>query len=207
MAMKRVTARQASASAGAGGTVAGRYELEEELARGGVGRVYRARDRASGRLVALKRLLRNEHARSAPLLALFEREYRTLRGLKHPRIIEVYDYGVDPHSAYYTMELLAGTDLGKLAPLPYRQACAYLRDVASSLALLHSRKLLHRDVSPHNVRVTENGRCKLIDFGALMGFGVPSHIVGTPPCIPPEALRGAPLDLRGDLYALGATAY
>jgi hypothetical protein len=57
------------------------------------------------------------------------------------------------------------------------------------------------------VRVGDGGRCKLIDFGALMGFGVASHIVGTPPCIPPEALRGAPLDQRADLYSLGATAY
>ena len=205
--MERVGARRADAAAGSvRATVAGRYELQEELARGGVGRVYRARDRSTGHDVALKRLLSGAQSRG-PLLALFEREYHTLRSLKHPRIIEVYDYGVDRDGAYYTMELLSGTDLGKLAPLPYQQACAYLRDVASSLALLHARRLLHRDVSPQNVRVTEGGRCKLIDFGALMGFGVASHIVGTPPCIPPEALRGAPLDQRADLYALGATAY
>src|SRR5690348_8880098 len=126
--MERVAARRAEAAAdGVGALVAGRYELLEQLARGGVGRVYRARDRSSGRDVALKRLL-SSHDTRGPILALFEREYRTLHSLKHPRIIEVYDYGVDAGGAYYTMELLSGTDLGKLAPLPYQQACAYLRD-------------------------------------------------------------------------------
>jgi tetratricopeptide (TPR) repeat protein len=192
--------------AAAEATVAGRYAVEAELARGGMGRVYRARDLSTGAQVALKRLRGGARANSA-LLGLFEREYRTLRGLKHPRIIDVYEYGVDRGGAYYTMELLAGTDLAKLAPQPYQQACAYLRDVASSLALLHARRLLHRDVSPHNVRVTEAGRCKLLDFGALTGFGIADQVVGTPPCIPPEAVRGAPLDQRADLYALGATAY
>jgi hypothetical protein len=192
--------------AGVGSTsakVAGRYALETRLARGGMGSVYSALDASTGQRVAFKRLTTS----SRLTVALFEREYRILRSLRHPRIIEVYDYGVDDEGAYFAMELLPGSDLFALAPVPYVQACAYLRDVASSLALLHARRFLHRDVSPRNVRVTEDGRCKLIDFGALMSFGVPSHIVGTPPCTPPEALRGAPLDQRADLYGLGATAY
>jgi hypothetical protein len=183
--------------------VAGRYALETRLARGGMGSVYSALDASSGQRVAFKRL----STTSRVMVALFEREYRILRSLRHPRIIEVYDYGVDDDGAYYTMELLPGSDLHALAPVSHVQACAYLRDVASSLALLHARRFLHRDVSPRNVRVTEDGRCKLIDFGALMSFGVASHIVGTPPCTPPEAVRGASLDQRADLYALGATAY
>jgi hypothetical protein len=204
--MERGAVRHARHDDAIGAIVAGRYRVDQELARGGVGQVFRAHDLSTDRPVALKRLQGGARPKSA-LLALFEREYRTLHSLKHPRIIEVYDYGIDAGGAYYTMELLPGTDLGKLAPLPYRQACAYLRDVASSLALLHARRLLHRDISPHNVRVTDRDRCKLIDFGALMGFGVASHVVGTPPCIAPEAVRGAPLDQRTDLYALGATAY
>ena len=182
-----------------------RYQLKGELARGGMGVVHRAVDLVTGREVALKRLL--ERSERGNVLALFEREFRTLRSLRHPRIIEVYDYGVADGAAYYTMELLSGTDLGKLAPLPYRQACAHLRDLASSLALLQARRLVHRDVSPRNARVTADGRCKLLDFGALTGFGVPTQVVGTPPCIPPEVVRGAALDQRADLYSLGATAY
>jgi hypothetical protein len=82
-----------------------------------------------------------------------------------------------------------------------------LRDVASSLGLLHARRLLHRDLSPRNVRITSDGRAKLIDFGGLASFGKHSTVVGTPPCVPPEALTGAPLDQRADLYSLGALAY
>ena len=105
------------------------------------------------------------------------------------------------------MELLAGLDMRKAAPLPYRDACRYLRDVATSLALLHARRLLHRDLSPGNVRTTDDGHCKLIDFGALAAFGASHLVVGTPPVVPPEALAGAPLDQRSDLYSLGALAY
>jgi hypothetical protein len=130
-----------------------------------------------------------------------------LAGIDHPRILRVFEYGVDEVGPYYTMELVAGEDLHKRAPIDYREACRYLRDVAASLALLHARRLLHRDLSPRNVRVTPEGHCKLLDFGALSGFGPSNVIVGTPPSIAPEAAVGAPLDQRTDLYSLGALAY
>ena len=186
--------------------VANRYVVKEELASGGMGIVYRVLDRSTGEDRALKRL--NREAVSQPfLVAAFEREYQVLAGLAHPRIIRVFDYGVDEIGAYYTMELLEGQDMRKAAPLPYREACALLRDVATSLALLHARRLIHRDLSPANVRMTPDGHCKLIDFGALASFGSSRLVVGTPPAIPPEALKGAPLDQRADLYGLGALAY
>ncbi len=193
-------------SATPGELVAGRYQLQRELARGGVGVVYRAIDVSTQQEVALKRLL-DSAAHSARITALFEREYHTLARMKHPRIVEVFDYGIDKHGPYYTMELLDGRDLGELAPIPYREACRYLRDVASSLALLHTRNRLHRDLSPRNVRITSDNRCKLLDFGTMAGFGVAEEIVGTPPMVPPEALRGTGLDHRSDLYSLGALAY
>jgi hypothetical protein len=186
--------------------VAGRYRLTRALARGGMGEVFAAVDQSSGASIALKRLLAQPEQRKL-FEAHFMREYHALSELRHPRIIAVYDYGVDRGTPYYTMELLDGQDLGKLSPLPYREACLYLRDVASSLALLHARRLLHRDVSPRNVRRTGDGRCKLLDFGAMVPFGVPPNVTGTPPCIAPEALQGAPLDQRSDLYSLGALAY
>jgi serine/threonine protein kinase len=105
------------------------------------------------------------------------------------------------------MELLEGHDMRRAAPLLFRKACLYLRDIATSLALLHGRRLLHRDLSPSNVRLTIDGHCKLLDFGALVPFGVASNIVGTPPLIAPEAVHGGALDQRTDLYALGALAY
>ncbi|HKP60444.1 MAG TPA: protein kinase [Polyangiales bacterium] len=186
--------------------VAGRYRLHQKLARGGMGEVFAAVDQSSGASIALKRLLSDSQQRRT-LEVHFMREYHALSELRHPRIIEVYDYGIDRGAPFYTMELLDGEDLGKLSPLPYRDACRYLRDVASSLALLHARRLLHRDLSPRNVRRTSDGRCKLLDFGAMVPFGVPPNLTGTPPCIAPEALQGAPLDQRSDLYSLGALAY
>src|SRR5689334_19606842 len=165
----------------------GRFRIESELARGGMGTVYAAVDTSSGQRLALKRLSAGAQPRMA---MLFEREFHVLSSLKHPRIIDVYDFGVDAEGPYYTMELLEGADLRELSPLPVDQACRYMRDVASSLALLHARRLLHRDVSPRNVRTVNGGGCKLIDFGALMSFGASEDLVGTPPAIPPEALSG-----------------
>ncbi len=186
--------------------MASRYVVKEELAAGGMGVVYRVLDRSTGEERALKRM--NRDAASQPFLVdAFEREYQVLAGLDHPRIIRVFDYGVDEVGPFYAMELLEGQDMRKAAPLPYREACALLRDVATSLGLLHARRLIHRDLSPANVRMTPDGHCKLIDFGALASFGSSRLVVGTPPAIPPEALKGASLDQRADLYALGALAY
>ncbi|HEX6243565.1 MAG TPA: serine/threonine-protein kinase, partial [Polyangiales bacterium] len=187
--------------------VAGRYDVGEVLASGGVGTVHTGFDRLAQRPVAYKRLLPASDAARPRLTALFRREYNTLTHLTHPNIVEVYDYGFDSTGPYYTMELLSGSDLTKLAPLPVRDACRVLRDVASALALIHARRFVHRDVSPNNVRLTADGRAKLIDFGGLSAFGVPSEIVGTPAFTAPESLAGAALDQRTDLYALGALAY
>jgi len=186
--------------------VADRYWLDELLGRGGMASVYRVFDDATNRHVALK-LLKKEASESPHLSALFEREFYTLVHLAHPRIIEVYDFGVDSRGAYYTMELLDGQDLRSLAPLDWKSACKLLRDVASSLALIHSRRLVHRDISSRNVRCTREGRAKLIDFGAMVPFGNPAKVIGTPAFIAPEALNHQPLDQRTDLYSLGALAY
>jgi hypothetical protein len=187
-----------------GDLIGGIYAIEAELGRGGMGAVYRVRDTRSGQKLALKRI--HQKPGSTPAL-LFEREYFTLSELAHPRIIEVYDYGVDAVGAYYTMELLDGTDLREKRNLPVPEVCALLCDVASSLAILHSRGLLHRDVSPRNVRCTADGRAKLIDFGAMAPMGINHEIVGTPPCMAPETLQLQALDGRADLYALGTVAY
>jgi hypothetical protein len=171
-----------------------------------MGAVYRVLDRVTGEECALKRV-RSGAANERFLLEAFEREYHVLATLDHPRIIRVFDYGVDDFGPYYTMELLEGADMRKASPLPYAEACLCLRDVATSLALLHARRLLHRDLSPGNVRMTKDGHCKLLDFGALAAFGHSHVVVGTPPVVPPEAFGRAPLDQRTDLYSLGALAY
>ena len=184
-----------------------RYSLDEVIGRGGTAEVYRARDEKTGQVVALKRALPAAPALAARRRLLLEREYYTLAQLAHPRIIEVYAYGIDEAGAYYTMELLAGEDFATPRKLAWQDACALLLDVASSLAILHSRGLLHRDVSARNVRRGRDGRVKLLDFGALSSMGTSLEVAGTPPYVPPEALQMQVLDARADLFALGALAY
>src|SRR5689334_14714020 len=146
---------------------AARYTVLERLASGGMGTVYRVLDRVAGEERVLKRVRvdgSDENpgsARSLYFVAAFEREYQVLRTLDHPRIIRVFDYGIDEEGPFYTMELLDGQDMRGMAPMPYRTACSCLRDVATSLVLLHARRLVHRDLSPGNVRITSDGRCKL----------------------------------------------
>jgi hypothetical protein len=197
-----------AASGAAPQRIAGRYEVGEELGRGGMARVLRVKDATSGRDLALKQLLaQNDEARTREAATLFEREFHTLAQLSHPRVIEVYDYGVDEAGPYYTMELLDGGDLRERSPLPWREACELLYDVCSSLALLHSRRLVHRDVSPRNVRCTHAGHAKLIDFGAMVPMASGAPLVGTPPFVAPEVVHGSMLDARTDLFSLGATLY
>jgi hypothetical protein len=188
--------------------IADRYVIEAPLGTGGMGAVYRAFDNAEQRTVALKRLRNAADSPNPPLLrALFEREFHTLVRLKHPHIVAVHDYGVHEGWPFYTMALLEGEDLEQLAPLPYREVCRLMRDVASALAFLHAQRLVHRDVNPRNVRCSAAGRAMLLDFGALSAFGVASELVGAPMCIAPESFHRAPLDQRTDLFALGALAY
>lgn len=189
------------------GLFGGRYSLQEQIGRGGTAEVYRAVDTQTGRAVALKRCLPAAEADTQRRRSQLEREFHTLAQLAHPRIIEVYEYGLDGDDAYYTMELLDGGDLSGQGQWPWQRACSLLADVASSLSILHSRGLLHRDISARNVRRGSDQRVKLIDFGLLASTGTALEAVGTPPYVPPEALQMQVLDARADLFSLGALAY
>ncbi len=187
-----------------------RYRLDEVIGSGGMGVVQRAFDNYNKQYVAIKRLLFDEKAsdeKRRETRVLFEREYHTLAQLTHPSIIKVYDYGIDAGGGYYTMELLEGESLRDRAPLHWQQACALMRDVASSLAIIHSRRLVHRDITPNNIYCTADRRAKLIDFGAMTPMGVAEHLAGTAPFMPPEAIQRQPLDGRTDLFSLGASLY
>jgi hypothetical protein len=186
--------------------IAQRYQVIKRLGRGGVAVVYEVLDTARDRVVALKRPIQRASPDN-PLTMLFQREFETLSQLVHPRIIEVYDYQTDELGPYYTMELLSGGDLRQRAPMPWREVCRSLCDVCSALALLHSRRFVHRDLTPLNVRCTADGRAKLFDFGAMVQFGRTKHVVGTPPFIAPEAIHSQAVDGQTDLFSLGATLY
>jgi serine/threonine-protein kinase len=191
----------------AAGVIGGRFVIEAALGRGGMAAVYRVKDATTGRRVALKRVWADDKKKAAKRNALLEREFHTLSHLRHPRIIDVYDFGVDADGPYYTMELLDGADLDAIGRVPWQDACAFLRDIASSLAIIHSRGLIHRDVSSRNVRRTADGRAKLIDFGGMVSMGATNDVIGTPPFMAPEVLQMQALDARADLFSVGALGY
>ncbi|MFT3926655.1 MAG: protein kinase [Myxococcales bacterium] len=188
----------------AGALIDGRYRVEGRLGAGGMGVVYAVGDEGTGQRVALKQL---SSGAGREAQELFEQEYRVLAGLRHARIVRAYDFGVDRGAPYYTMTLLSGGDLSAAPPMPWRQVCATLRDVASVLGVLHARRMVHRDISPRNLWRTLDGRIQLLDFGAMADFGVQSTRIGTAPFMPPEAVKSEALDGRSDLYALGALGY
>lgn len=188
--------------------IANRYRIEETLGQGGMAVVYKVTDTSKHHEVALKRPLIKQAGRLPESVErLFENEFHTLAQLAHPRVVEVYDYGVDDSIPFYTMELLGGGDLKSLAPMPWEKACLLLRDVCSVLSLLHSRKQVHRDVSTRNIRCTSDDKAKLFDFGSLRPMGPSKKLIGTPPFTAPEAVNSLSLEERTDLYSLGATAY
>src|SRR5688572_16258874 len=135
-------AKAAGAGEAPAPSIHARYAIVRELGRGGVGAVYAARELATGRMVALKTL----EVVTETTQKLFEREYHVLASLSHPSVIRVFDYGfTDDGKRYYTMEVLPGSDIVEMAPVPWREACLHLRRIAASLSLLHCRRLLHRD--------------------------------------------------------------
>src|SRR5690349_10543219 len=171
-----------------------RYLARNVLGQGGMGTVYRAFDLERREEVALKRLrLRADPEANRRRLLAFEREYQALAQLHHPSIVAAYDYGVDRLGAYYTMELLSGSSLHERSEsgrVDWKLLCSWLRDVASALATLHARRLVHRDVTPRNIHCSRaahqaTSRATLIDFGALSNTERIATIVGTPPFLPP----------------------
>lgn len=198
-----------SPAPGATRSISGRYQVHEAVGQGAMGTVWRVFDTVTRRFVALKMLTpqRGTGPVAERLVLWFRREFSVIAGLRHPGIVEAYDYGVANGVPYYTMELLDGSDLREVEQIDVAQGAAIVRDVASALAFLHARRLVHRDIKPRNVRRTADGRAKLIDFGIVANMGTLGDVAGTPMSLAPEALRGLPLDGRADLFALGSLAY
>ena len=189
--------------------VAERYRVEDVLGRGGMGTVYRVHDERTGDLLALKRLALGSNDNSnAERVALFQREYHVLAQLAHPNVVKALDFGIDGDVPYYTMELLsAAEDLRSLSPLPWQRCAEILLELCSVLSVIHSRGLVHRDVTPRNVLIDPDGHCKLIDFGAMAQSGHCERVVGTPPYLAPELVQRQHVDGRSDIFALGGVAY
>ncbi|MBN1654828.1 MAG: protein kinase [Deltaproteobacteria bacterium] len=188
--------------------IAHRYQVEKTLGKGGMAVVYQVIDTVTAKRVALKRLLAKEQDEyNREITRLFEYEFHALAQLAHPRVIEVYAYGKDDATPYYTMELLDGGDLRQLSPISWKEACSLMIDVCSALGLLHSRRQIHRDLTPLNIRCTKDHKAKLIDFGALTPMGPCKRLIGTPAFTAPEVVLLQNMDARTDLYSLGASFY
>jgi len=202
----------------------GNYLIEKELGSGGMGRVYRARHALIRRPTAVK-VMRPETTGSSDALARFEREVQLSATLTHPNTITIYDFGrADPVTFYYAMEYLDGLDLKRLVerfgPLSPERAVYVLRQACASLAEAHGRGIVHRDVKPSNIFLTERGG--LYDFVKVLDFGLArdvrespdarltaaGQVFGTPSFIAPEALTEEHgVDERSDVYCLGAVAF
>lgn len=195
----------------------GDYELLEEIARGGMGVVYRARQTSLKRTVAIKVLLAGQFADPTALMR-FRREAEAAASLSHPNIVAIYDIGEQQGKAYFSMELIEGRSLDKITrekPLPARQAAELLKTIAEAVHFAHRRGLLHRDLKPSNVVVDEFGQPHITDFGLakLGGAGadltLTGQVLGTPSFMPPEQAdpkRGETTP-ASDVYALGAVLY
>ena len=196
-------------------TQLGPYTIEAELGRGGMGVVYRARDGRSGKLVALKTLL---DTRAPPdLLTRFEREGTVLAGVEHPNLVRVLEVHVQPPRPYLAFEYVLGENLKQRVeregPLPWEEAARVVGELAKGVAALHEREVLHRDVKPENVLLSE-GAVKLADYGLLKAVdresltrtGAP---VGTPEFMSPEqtGVRKGGYAPATDVYGLAATLY
>jgi eukaryotic-like serine/threonine-protein kinase len=198
------------------GLVAGRYRLDDRIAAGGMGEVWRAVDTVLDRLVAVK-LLRAEYAGHSETLARFRAEARHAASLSHPGIAQVYDYGETGHGhpPYLVMELVDGPALtGLLArgPLDAATAMDVIAQVAGALHAAHSAGLVHRDIKPGNLLVGPGGHVKITDFGIAHAAGSApitraGTLIGTPAYLAPERLAGTPATPSSDLYSLGIVAW
>jgi serine/threonine-protein kinase len=201
------------AAATGAGLQASRYTVLGELGRGGMAVVYRARDEALGREVALK-FLPDEMAQDQMFMSFFQREARAAASLNHPNIVTIYDVGMLDSRAFISMELVDGASLETVldtrGPLPVLDVMRVAEQVLSALSYAHARNIVHRDIKPANVMRTQTGLVKLMDFGLAKQTDtrVKSTLVaGTPAYMAPEQMTGRDLDGRADLFALGATLY
>ncbi len=192
----------------------GRYALLDVLGTGGMATVWRARDEVLGREVAVK-VLSPQYAADAAFRARFEREARHVAALSHPRLVTVFDSGVDRMTPFIVMELIAGRTLRQVmdeaGPLPADDAVAVAAGVCEALEAAHAAGLVHRDIKPANIALS-GGEVKVLDFGIsrLEGRGGATRtqaVLGTAAYLSPEQASGQPVGPQADLYALGCVLF
>ena len=214
--------RLAFASAAPGGEISelrrlGDYELLEEIARGGMGVVYRARQLSLNRIVAVKVMLSGPFS-GREFVRRFQNEAETAAALRHPNIVAIYEVGERDGTHFLSMELVEGQNFSELVrdqPLPARRAAGYLRAIALAVQHAHERGVLHRDLKPSNILLDVFDQPRITDFGLAkflnrdMESTIPGSVLGSPNFIPPEQAAGkfSEIAAPSDVYSLGAILY
>lgn len=196
--------------------LAGRYELLEQIGEGGMAVVYKARCKVLNRYVAIK-ILKPEFTKDLKLVESFKKESQAAASLVHPNIVGVYDVGREGNINYIVMELVEGKILSDIikeqGPLDYKKAIDIGQQIAAGLSCAHKNHIIHKDVKPHNVLVTNDGVAKITDFGIAKFVdnativGNADTVMGSVHYFSPEQARGGYVDEKSDIYSLGIVMY
>ena len=198
-----------------GAILAGRYEIVKMLGEGGMGTVYKAKDRELDRLVALK-VIRAEYANHPETIRRFKQELILARQVTHRNVIRIFDLGIADNVKFITMDFVEGRDLSKIlsesGKFRVTEAFEIVRQICSGLEAAHNEGVIHRDLKPQNIMLDAQGRIYLMDFGLarsmeLVGMTRTGALIGTPTYMSPEQARGEKADVTTDIFAFGVIFY
>ncbi len=195
------------------GTLIGRYEIQRQLGRGGMGTVYVAHDPVLGRMVAVKVFLGDLDLSDAT--ERFTREARSAAALNHANIVTIHDYGELESQPYIVMEYIQGDTLTEIirrkAPVPLAEKLRWIEELCTGVSYAHRVGVIHRDIKPTNLMIDRSGRLKILDFGIARILGKlasnATSLIGTPGYMAPEQILGGTIDYRSDLFSIGVVSY
>src|SRR5512136_2776774 len=210
------------------GKTLGHYQITNQIGKGGMGEVYQARDQVLGRDVAIK-ILPEEFARDTDRVARFQREAKLLASLNHPNIASIYGLEESGKTNFLVLELVEGETLAdriKAGPIPVEESLKLALQIAEAVEAAHEKGVIHRDLKPANIKVTPDGKVKILDFGLAKAYSGDKEdvnlsnsptlsdaatqqgvILGTAAYMSPEQARGEAVDKRADIWAFGCVLF